>query len=788
MKNGLLQFLLIPCIFVAAISAQTIDITLQEQVTPDYITYLAEKEATWLAQVGIGGDTPETMKAHLGLAVLAFAWSHVDADSQLADIDLILEDISDNAANIGDRITQDLLPILFLASDQDTFFTMLIDFFESGDYVEFRDSMATYLENIGAGVDETMWTLDSLFANIEDNFAQENFQDHLDYIVDGTADFEFRLQVNGGEYNDSLFVFTRTLFNRWEALEDIGAAMANDFDNGGSWMDSVMTIPGGDVMPGVAYFRSGLDKADTFIDTLKVILTNDPFTPFDISVSDLDSLKEAIAEADTLLGGKEYGIGPDVEAKTIKPLAIIMNMPDNGLWDLYQDFYRTSDPASYTFGGIFPAGLPSDALELIAADAIVNEDDDEDAFYDRFMVLKAGWLEDIVTDPADPDAHLGIALVSFYEMIRNHEEVYADVFRLLDDGRIDSLAFYYDWSDVDLFDEMEEIDYHLEQYVNADEPEPFFILVKTNETPIDPYIIAAGSEFDIIPLWVTDVAMVRVSLNLARTAAEMVVEGIGAIYDELSDVFVFDLNPAVLDFSQVENDSALILMLETSNPNFLTLTPYGVYKFIEAGDELEQGFEQLGIFFDHMTDLATAIAPYDEDFGIDSEIFISEMTSASEGAWELYADFATPEAVTMIDGERVNFSAWFDDPPQSFLLMWKNYVFSIDSTLGGLFPDRWAVGIATDPDIAPKEFALHPNYPNPFNPTTQIVFDLPISGKVSLAIYNVKGQEVSRLLDEYMEPGRKVMTWDAAGLPSGIYICHLECSGNLISKKMMLIK
>lgn len=789
MKSSYLKLLFINSFLAATVSVQAADLVLQREITPDYIDYLTGKETAWLEQVAGDGDVPETMKAHMGLAVLAIAWSHVDADSQLTDLEPILEDISQNGDSIVSRLEEDLLPILFETTSQDEFFNMLIAFFESGDYVDFRDSVSAYLDNIAEGLDESATTLDSLFRNLDDNFSAENFQDHLDAIRAGTADFEFSVQIVGSEYEATPFVFSRTFFNRWEALEDLGRAIGQDIENGSSWMDSVMAILDSDVMPGIAYYRDALDKQVSYLDSLKVLLSNDPFTPFAIDISPLDSLQEALTEVDTLLGGKEYDIGPTEEEKTIKPLAIIQNLPGNGLWYHYLDFYRSSDPANYTFGGIFPYGLPTDALEFISADAIVNEADDEDTFYNRLTELKAGWLLDIEADPEDPDAHLGVALVLFYEMIRNNKETYNDVFRLLEQGRIDSLAYYYDWSDVDLFDEIAEIDDHLGYYVDADKPVPFIILVKTNLVPVDPYAIGEGSEFDIVQLWITDVAMARAFLTTARDAAKLLTEGLGAILDELSDIFIFDLNPAVLDFSQVDSDTALILMLETSNPDFLTLTPYGVEQFHKAGDRLKQTYEQLGIFFDHMTDLAHAVAPYEDDFGIDSVLFISEMESTSDAAWELYDDFAHPDSVTIVEGERVNFSAWFDNPPPSFLLMWKNYVFGIDSTLGGLFPDRWALGIETDiPELAPKEFALHPNYPNPFNPTTRIVFDMPKGGKVSLAIYNIQGQEVTRLVDEYVDPGRKVLTWDARGFSSGIYICRLVVNDKLLSNKMMLIK
>ena len=60
----------------------------------------------------------------------------------------------------------------------------------------------------------------------------------------------------------------------------------------------------------------------------------------------------------------------------------------------------------------------------------------------------------------------------------------------------------------------------------------------------------------------------------------------------------------------------------------------------------------------------------------------------------------------------------------------------------------------------PERYALHPNAPNPFNPTTKIRFDLPIAGLVQLTVYNVLGQEVARLVERQMPPGRHEVEWD----------------------------
>jgi len=91
--------------------------------------------------------------------------------------------------------------------------------------------------------------------------------------------------------------------------------------------------------------------------------------------------------------------------------------------------------------------------------------------------------------------------------------------------------------------------------------------------------------------------------------------------------------------------------------------------------------------------------------------------------------------------------------------------------------------------VAPAEFALHSNYPNPFNPTTTIRYDLNKSGRLSLKVYNLLGQEVMNIVDnEYHEAGSYQVTIDMAGLETGIYFCVLKQGPRTAVRKMTLIK
>jgi predicted outer membrane repeat protein len=90
--------------------------------------------------------------------------------------------------------------------------------------------------------------------------------------------------------------------------------------------------------------------------------------------------------------------------------------------------------------------------------------------------------------------------------------------------------------------------------------------------------------------------------------------------------------------------------------------------------------------------------------------------------------------------------------------------------------------------LLPTTFALHPNWPNPFNSSTMIRYDVPRTGEVRLTIFNLLGQRVATLLDQRRLAGTYTVTWDASNLPSGLYFCRMEAAGFAQTRKMLLVK
>jgi photosystem II stability/assembly factor-like uncharacterized protein len=88
----------------------------------------------------------------------------------------------------------------------------------------------------------------------------------------------------------------------------------------------------------------------------------------------------------------------------------------------------------------------------------------------------------------------------------------------------------------------------------------------------------------------------------------------------------------------------------------------------------------------------------------------------------------------------------------------------------------------------PEVFALKQAYPNPFNPSTIINYQLPIDTWVKLKIYNLLGQEVATLVDEMQDAGYRSVEWNAGALPSGVYIYRLSAGTFSDLKKLLLVK
>ena len=105
----------------------------------------------------------------------------------------------------------------------------------------------------------------------------------------------------------------------------------------------------------------------------------------------------------------------------------------------------------------------------------------------------------------------------------------------------------------------------------------------------------------------------------------------------------------------------------------------------------------------------------------------------------------------------------------------------------GAQEEQTTVDVATQ-ELAPTSYELSQNFPNPFNPTTVIRYQLPVAGNVQLVIYDLLGREVAVLVNEKKEPGSYEVKFDGSGLSSGVYFYRIQAGDFVQTRRLLLLK
>jgi Fe-S cluster assembly iron-binding protein IscA len=120
-------------------------------------------------------------------------------------------------------------------------------------------------------------------------------------------------------------------------------------------------------------------------------------------------------------------------------------------------------------------------------------------------------------------------------------------------------------------------------------------------------------------------------------------------------------------------------------------------------------------------------------------------------------------------------------------------VFECGQSAADLFIDNVSLYYLSETPIEhtnhlPANYKLYSNYPNPFNPSTMIKYQLPMASDVDLSIYNLLGQKVATLINELQGAGSHQVEWDASRFSSGVYYYRIEAGEFQDVKKMVLLK
>ena len=149
----------------------------------------------------------------------------------------------------------------------------------------------------------------------------------------------------------------------------------------------------------------------------------------------------------------------------------------------------------------------------------------------------------------------------------------------------------------------------------------------------------------------------------------------------------------------------------------------------------------------------------------------------AEGAFDVHPYLATLPRLT------VYFTAYATDGIDTV---------KVDGNDRVLFVNRYEY-LSTESDLIPTEYALHENFPNPFNPSTTLRFDLPYSSDVNLTIYNMLGQKVKSFDMRGIQAGKHTLRWNATNdlgekVGTGVYLYQLQTKDFMKTRKMIFMK
>lgn len=209
---------------------------------------------------------------------------------------------------------------------------------------------------------------------------------------------------------------------------------------------------------------------------------------------------------------------------------------------------------------------------------------------------------------------------------------------------------------------------------------------------------------------------------------------------------------------------------------------------VVSGDKLYVAFGRIAMMivdvFDSVNPFPISHMPEGYGEGIDVVDNLSFVATSDIGLRVI--DVSSPDTPTLV--------GFFGGIPNAMDVAVEENIAYVASASEGLFVVRNDFTTSIDErQTIPKRFALLGNYPNPFNPSTEIAFELPTSAHIHLAIYNLLGQQIRILVDALRPAGNQIVLWDGLddggeAVSTGIYLYRMEVGSIIRSKKMLLLK
>ena len=362
-------------------------------------------------------------------------------------------------------------------------------------------------------------------------------------------------------------------------------------------------------------------------------------------------------------------------------------MKQEGWKPNFVEFYTSASPESYTFDGLFPEGVPQKIIDILTPDLtpdfklVLNSKVSQEQLEDYILnTVKPNCQTKLQTEPENPEANFILAVIEFYEFLKRHQETYSKIYTAISSGNI--AGAYQIYISTDIENQLRKIKARLYKVKQAGHFWLTFVVsheldenpfeINPTETEVTPYPIPA----EIVNILISFVDCIEAIINSFSSLAKQFVEG----------PYIFDLDPNKLDFSTAKEPLDYINALRTANPDFLklkTLEKDGVDGNAIMSKLKRQLILNAEIYKNTLNGLkliVKSLAPeygtYDRLSGFDKQIKYAE---------QVLDDLRNPAKYVVIDGKKVNISAWFDNPPTNMLDTIENYINGTDPTFGGLF-------------------------------------------------------------------------------------------------------
>ena len=264
------------------------------------------------------------------------------------------------------------------------------------------------------------------------------------------------------------------------------------------------------------------------------------------------------------------------------------------------------------------------------------------------------------------------------------------------------------------------------------------------------------------------------------------------------EVFEFDVDQVASGASVTDDDQYLFLtagdilvfdITNPSNPEHLVTYPGSTYQLFILGNYAYALRWDEGIVVLDKIDITdpqeiTILGTYVTEEWTAQQLFVS-----GDYCYLTVREYGGLHVINVSDPENMHEVGYYDTPGTAYnLTVAGNLVFVADGTNLSIYDCSEALYILEPLKSTHGAFMLLPSYPNPFNSTTTIRYELPNPGSISIQVYNPLGDKITTLFQGYQHPGIHTTTLTADNLPSGLYFVQLNADTKTITQKVMLVK